>query len=134
MLFRYQLSLAVAAMALVAGLTSGSVHAQDKANVTGTWKYSATVNGQSRETTMKLKQEGEKVTGSVSRDGVESAISEGAVKDGAVTLTVLRERDGMKFTIKYNGKLEGDSIKGQMEMNAGGQARKMDWEAKREKS
>jgi hypothetical protein len=134
MLVRTQVSLALAALALAVGLAGGNAIAQEKKDATGTWKYSVTFNDQTRETTMKLKQEGEKLTGTVTgRDGGETAIDEGGtVKDGTVAFGVTRERDGQKFTVKYNGKLDGDTIKGTMEFNFGGNARMVDWEAKRQ--
>ena len=135
MLVRTQVSLVLAALALAVGLAGGNAAAQDKKDATGTWKYSITFNDQTRETTMKLKQEGDKLTGTITgRDNMESPIDEGTVKDGVVAFSVTRERDGQKFTVKYNGKLEGDTIKGTMEVNFGGQARMVDWEAKREKT
>jgi hypothetical protein len=50
-----------------------------------------------------------------------------------VSFTVTRERDGNKFVSKYSGKLEGDTIKGKIETERGGQTRSVDWVAKREK-
>ena len=44
---------------------------------------------------------------------------------------VTRERDGQKFTIKYSGKTSGDTLKGKMEVNFGGEDRSFDFEAKR---
>ena len=134
MLVRTQVSLALAALALAVGLAGGNATAQEKKDATGTWKYSVTFNDQTRETTMKLKQEGEKLTGTVAgRDGTDSPIDEGGtIKDGAVAFGVTRERDGQKFTVKYSGKLDGDTIKGTMEFNFGGNARMVDWEAKRQ--
>ncbi|MBI3465365.1 MAG: hypothetical protein HY000_20255 [Planctomycetes bacterium] len=132
MLLRSHLTLALAALALAVGLAGGNARAQDKKDATGTWKFSVTFNDQTFETTLKLKQEGEKLTGTATgRGGTETEISDGTVKDGAVSFSVVRERDGQKFTTKYNGKLEGDSIKGTRESNFGGQARTADWEAKR---
>jgi len=134
MLLRSHLSLALAALALAVGLAGGSARAQDKKDATGTWKYSVTFNNQTFESTMKLKQEGDKLTGTVSgRGGTEREIEGGTVKDGVVTFSVVRERDGQKVTTKYNGKLEGDTIKGTLQSNFGGQDRTTDWEAKREK-
>ena len=55
-------------------------------------------------------------------------------KDGELSFSVTREgRDGQKMTSKYSGKLSGDTIKGKIEMPArgGGEARTLDWEAKR---
>jgi hypothetical protein len=134
MSLRSQLSLALTILALAVGVAGGNASAQEKKDATGTWKYSITFNDQTRETTIKLKQEGEKLTGTITgRDGTESPIDEGTVKDGVVAFGVTRERDGQKFTVKYNGKLDGDTIKGTLEFSFGDQARKVDWEAKREK-
>ena len=38
---------------------AGPARAEDKANPTGTWKYTVDVNGQSIEVTIKLKLEGD---------------------------------------------------------------------------
>src|SRR5712691_7965259 len=110
--------------------------ADDKADATGTWKSSFTTqNGQTIETTLKLKQDGDKVTGTVKRgDDKEIDIEEGKIKDGELTFQVTRERDGNKFTVKYKGKVTKDSIKGKVEFERDGQTRSRDWEAKREKS
>ena len=108
-----------------------------KASVDGTWKWSfQTQNGETRESTAKLKQEGEKITGTVSgRQGNETEIKDGKLdKDGKLTFTVTREFNGNTMTAKYEGKLEGDTIKGKIETTRGdGQTREREWEAKREK-
>jgi hypothetical protein len=51
-----------------------------------------------------------------------------------VTFSVTRERNGQKRTTKYNGKLEGDTIKGKAEFQRDGQTQSRDWEAKRDKA
>jgi hypothetical protein len=109
-----------------------------KAKVTGTWKWEFTTqNGDKRETTAKLKQDGEKVTGTVSgrQGGNDTEIKDGKIdKDGKLTFTVEREFNGNKMTTKYNGKVEGDTIKGKTETTRGdGQSREREWEAKRAK-
>ena len=63
----------------------------------------------------------------------EVAISDGAFKDDKVSFTVTRERNGQKFTQKYTGTVSGDTIKGKIESERGGQSRSVDWEAKRQK-
>src|SRR5438552_3173767 len=45
---------------------AGMARAEDKPNPTGTWKYTADVNGQSIDVTIKLKLDGDKLTGTVS--------------------------------------------------------------------
>ncbi len=44
-----------------------------------------------------------------------------------------REREGQKFVIKFKGKVSGDTIKGKMEIDIGGETCDREWEAKREK-
>jgi hypothetical protein len=66
----------------------------------------------------------------------EVPITDASFKDGTLAFTVTRERQGNKIISKYNGKVEGDTIKGKIEtMQEGGEARQpRDWEAKREKA
>ena len=120
---------------LAIGLIIPASAADAKANPTGTWKWSQTgQDGQSIESTLKLKLDGDKLTGTVSRrDGGETAIEDGKFKDGEVSFQATRERNGQKFVIKYHGKVEGDTIKGKTEFERNGEARSRDWEAKRAK-
>ena len=123
----------VAAIMVMAGLT-GSVRADDKANPTGTWKWTITINDQKMERTLKLKLDGAKLTGSMpGRDGKDIEIQDGSFKDGTVTFNVVRERDGQKFTVKFNGKVSGDTIKGKREFERNGETMSSDWEATRAK-
>jgi len=59
-------------------------------------------------------------------------IKDGKLKDGELTFSVTRERNGQSMTTKYQGKVDGDKIKGKM-MREGGQGEGRDWEAKRAK-
>jgi hypothetical protein len=116
------------------------VQAQDKkVDPTGTWTWTSPGRngGPERKSTLKLKLEGDKVTGSVSapgRDGQASdvAIADGKLKGDEVSFTVTREFNGNKFTAKYSGKINGDAIKGKVETERDGNAQSRDWEAKRE--
>jgi hypothetical protein len=126
--------LATALVVTLAG-SVGLARADDKPNPTGTWKWTVNFGGQEREMTLKLKLEGDKLTGAmVGRNNQETAIEEGQFKDGEVSFKVTRERQGNKFTTKYSGKVSGDSIKGKTEFERDGQAQSRDWEAKRAKS
>jgi hypothetical protein len=136
---------ALLALLVVVGMTALAANvwaADDKkddkaANVTGTWKWSFTgQNGQSRETTAKLKQDGEKLTGTVSgrQGGNDTEITDGKVKGNEVSFKVVREFNGNKITTSYEGKVDGDSIKGKSSTTGGQQERPArDWEAKRAK-
>ena len=96
----------------------------------GTWKWSFERNGQKTETTLKLKLEGDKLTGTITgRDGKENAIEEASYKDGEVKFQVTRERNGNKVTSKYEGKISGDTITGKVTFGENSR----DWKAERQK-
>lgn len=126
------------ALAVFAAFVVPAIAADDakdsKAKVDGTWKWSFTTqNGDKREGSAKLKQDGEKVTGTVAgRQGNDTEIKDGKIdKDGNVSFTVTREFNGNSFTQKFHGKVEGDTIKGKIESTRDGETRERDWEAKR---
>ena len=111
---------------------SASARAADKPNPTGTWKWTAKMGDQTVERSLKLKLEGDKLTGTMpGRDGKETSIADGKFKDGELSFSVTRERDGQKMTSKYSGKVSGDTIKGKVEFTREGQTQSRDWDAKR---
>ena len=120
---------AVVCVLAIAGLAG----ADDRPNPTGTWKYAADVNGQSIDVTIKLKLEGDKLTGTVAALDMESKIEDARYKDGEVSFKVNREMNGNKFTIKYTGQIKGDTFKGKRELERDGQTNTRDFEAKRSK-
>jgi hypothetical protein len=125
--------LAVAAMFVVCAGFVGTVHADDKANPTGTWKWKAGTGNRAREVTLKLKLDGDKLTGSVVGRNNDTPIEDAKFKDGEVSFKVTREGKGGKTTTSYSGKVSGDTIKGKVESERGGKTQSRDWEAKREK-
>jgi hypothetical protein len=133
-----RIGLGVLVLSLAASEPSGLAQAKEaKAqNASGTWKSSfMTTNGDKLETTYKLKQNEAKITGVViGRGGKEAKIEEGKVEGGKVSFQVTREFNGNKFVIKYRGTLDGDTIKGKVELpGQDGKSRSFDWEAKRQK-
>jgi hypothetical protein len=105
------------------------------ADVTGTWKWTVERNGNTIETTLKLKQDGEKLTGTISgRQGSNDIeIEEGKVKDDTVSFKVTRTFGDNKIVMKYQGKLSGDSIKGDTKFERDGEEQSREWLAKRDK-
>jgi hypothetical protein len=112
---------------------AGMARAEDKPNPTGTWKYTADVNGQSIDVTIKLKLQGGKLTGTVSVLDTETKIEAGKYKAGEVSFTVHPEVSGNKLTIKYRGKIKGDTFKGKREFGGDGATNTREFEAKRSK-
>ena len=114
---------------------AGLAQAADKPEPTGTWKWSVTFNDQTRDVTLKLKLDGDKLTGAMlGRDNQETKIDDATFKDGEVAFSVTRERNGRKNTTQYKGKLDGDAIKGTIEMTRDGNTTTRDWNAKRDKA
>jgi hypothetical protein len=126
------------AAGFVLGLV-GLTAAQDKkSDPTGTWKWETERNGQKRETVLKLKLDGDKLTGTITAGrGKDQAsdvkIEDGKFKDGEVTFTVTREFNDQKRVTKYSAKVDGDTMKGTATSERDGNEQKREFEAKREK-
>jgi hypothetical protein len=145
-----RLVLMLSALALMLCAAAQVKAADDKAaNVTGTWVISQqNRNGNTSETTLKLKQDGEKVTGTVTpparggqggnggtaRTPKAIEIEDGKItSSGELTFKTTRENtQGNKMVSTYHGKIEGDTIKGTIESEGrNGQTRSREFEAKR---
>ena len=97
----------------VALLTSLNLFAE---NATGTWKGSYPGrDGQTRESTIVLKAEGEKLTGTVAGGRGESEIKDGTINGADISFSVVRNFGGNDVTVKYKGKLAGDAIQFKVE-------------------
>lgn len=86
------------------------------ADITGTWKASMETPNGTRETTMKFQADGEKLTGTVSGGrGGDAQIENGKIKGDKVSFTVTRKFNDNEFKMNYKGKLDGDTLKLQVE-------------------
>lgn len=106
------------------------------ADPNGTWKWSTPGrDGQTRESTLKLETKEGKITGVLAGMRGETPVTDVVVKDDTIDFSVTREMGGNKWTSKYHGKIEGDTIKGTIEMPGrdGGEPRKLEWNATRAK-
>jgi hypothetical protein len=110
--------------------------AEDKkaVNVDGKWKWNyKTRDGQETEVYVKLKRDGEKLTGAYfARDGKETPIENGKINGDQLTFDVNREVGDQKMLFKYSGKISGDTINGKIVF---GREKPLphDWEATRVK-
>ncbi len=140
-------------MGAVLSLAVAEVRAADK--ITGTWSWAQQRRGGAepaadapvRKTTLKLKADGEKLTGTIAQPmggrgggGAAAAapasteISDGKIKGDEISFSVKREFNGNAMVMKYNGKVEGDKITGKIEAPGrnGGDPTSRDWTATRE--
>ena len=130
----------VACAVLALGAAVQSQAADSKADPTGTWTWTTPGRngGPDRKSTLKLKLDGDKVTGTVTSPGrqggqaQDTAIEDGKLKGEELSFSVTREVNGNKFTAKYSGKLAGDTIKGKSESQRDNQPVTRDWVARKE--
>ncbi len=114
------------------GLLAPATHAAAPADATGSWKWTVERNGQSWDVVLKLKQEGDKLTGTMSgRQGNDTAIEDGKVTGDEVSFRVVRTFNDQKMVQNFKGKVEGDTITGKIEGERNGEKTSRDWTAKR---
>lgn len=109
------------------------------ASPAGTWKWSGPGrNGHGFTQTLKLQLQGDQLTGTLlgfdtPRGHVpDAAIGDASYKDGVVKFTITREFGDRKFVQHFEGKLDGDTLKGSVSMTGrDGEERTHDWSATR---
>src|SRR5262249_49938790 len=128
---------AIRSMALVLGLCGLAGAAGDKVvDPVGTWKCEDEIGDQHRTSTLKIKKDGDNLTGRMSwPDQDETKLKDVKLKDGALTFSAVRKLGGMEdgITVEYTLKIDGDQLKGKGAAEFGGEKREFDIEGKREK-
>ena len=81
------------------------------ADVTGKWTAEVQGRNGAMTTTFVFKVEGEKLTGTVSGRGGDTAISDGTVKGDDLSFNVTLNFNGNEMKMAYKGKVAGDEIK-----------------------
>lgn len=123
-------SILALALCLVSLGLSGVAQAAD--DPSGVWKWTTERGGRTRESSVTLMLDGDKLTGHVpGRNNVVIPIENATYKDGDVSFSVTRERNGVKFTTKYKGKVTTDTITGKIEFERDGKQESRDWTAKK---
>jgi hypothetical protein len=106
-------------------------------DINGKWSFKQRGRQEGNEVTMilELKQDGEKLTGTVGREGgdMKTEIKEGSIKGQDISFVVVREFNGREIKTMYKGKLDGDAIKGNVISMRQGQEQSREWVANRAK-
>jgi len=103
-----------------------SLSAQE-VNVTGDWEMIVTTPRGERTRDVHFKQEGEKLT--VTMQGRRGEVTaEGTVKGNEIEWTITRSTPRGEFTMTYTGKIEGDTMSGEVQMGDFGSS---EWKAKK---
>ena len=103
-----------------------SLSAQE-VNVTGDWEMTITTPRRDRTQGVNFKQEGEKLT--VTMKGRRGEVTaEGTVKGNEIEWTITRSTPRGEFTMTFTGKIEGDTMSGEVQMGDFGSS---EWKAKK---
>jgi len=105
--------------AAVTLLAAVAVYAAD-ADITGTWNLSVTTQRGTRDSSMVLTQSGSDLKGTYKGQRGELPVT-GSIKGGDFNLTYKLEVQGNAIEVKYVGTVEGDSMKGSVDLGAMGQ-------------
>ena len=120
-------------MALVL-VVCGLAVAANQADPVGTWKCEYNIGDQKRTSTLMIKKDGDKLTGTMSwPDQKDTPLKDVKSKDGELTFSAERVLGDNKFNIEYKFMVNGDTLKGKGTLDVGGEKRDFDIEGKREK-
>jgi hypothetical protein len=99
----------------IAGIVT--VAAAQDAQVAGTWTLSsAGRGGNMQNSTLTLKQDGQKLTGTLAGGRGGDAPLTGTISGNNITFSVTRQSQNGAITIQYTGSVSGDSMKGTLTM------------------
>jgi autotransporter translocation and assembly factor TamB len=105
------------------------------ADLTGDWKWTSQSASGAVQMTAKLVQKDGALTGTVTGRQGPAEIADASLKGGVVAFSVTRSSGGKTMVIKYEGKIEGDTITGTIERPGpnGAAPTKTEWKASRGK-
>jgi hypothetical protein len=101
------------------------------ADPTGTWKWERAFNDNNAEFTLKLNWNGKELTGKYSAFDNTSDIERAKLEKDQISFIAQREFNGNQFEVKFDGKVQDDSIIGTIAVDFGDGEQEFDWEAKR---
>ena len=112
----------------------GLAVAANQADPVGTWKCEYNIGDQKRTSTLMIKKDGDKLTGTMSwPDQKDAPLKDVKSKDGELTFSAERVLADNKFNVEYKLMVNGDALKGKGTLDVGGEKRDFDIEGKREK-
>ena len=101
------------------------------ANVDGDWQWTFSRPGGRRDYTLRLVQKFQEFNGKVTAGGQESPIRKGRLAGDQLSFTVKEKIDGKNVAMGFNGRVDGPSIQGVVEIQGGPSAGKYPWTARR---
>ncbi len=121
----------IASLLLAFATSLTTVHAAEKVDPSGTWKWESKIGENNVKFSLMLKVKDEKVTGTFSAGDRKSEIKSGSLKGDQLSILVERQYNDRQLKIDFHGKVTQNTIKGKVSVAAGNEPREFDWEAKR---
>ncbi|WP_435008648.1 hypothetical protein P12x_005859 [Tundrisphaera lichenicola] len=124
---------AILSLTLALGLCG--LAADDKAaDPVGTWNCEYEIGGEQRTSTLEIKKDGDKFTGTMSwANQKDEKLKDLKFKDGKMTFSAVRKIMDREIPIDYTLTVEGDKLKGKGEVEVGDRTQEFEIEGKREK-
>jgi hypothetical protein len=121
-------SKAILIASLFAMLLAMATAAVAQSKIDGNWEMSMQGRqGNTTTSTLTIKTDGNKLSGSIKRQRGETPISDGTVDGNKISFTVTRQTPNGEMKQAYSGTVDGDNIKGTVQMGENSR----DWTAKR---
>src|ERR1043166_3596444 len=100
-------------IALVLGFCGRVSAADEKGDPVGTWKCEYEIGGQPPTSTLTIKKDGDKLTGTMDwPDQKDAKLKDVKLKDGELTFSAERVLGDNKFNVEYKLKIADDKLKG----------------------
>jgi len=120
-----KISLAIITLAL---LLAPVLSAAQEVNVTGDWELTIESPRGTRTQNVHFEQTGDKLVVTMEGRRGGEVTGEGTISGNEIEWSITRSFRGNSFTMTYQGTVEGDSMKGEVEMGGRGT---MEWTAKK---
>jgi SAM-dependent methyltransferase len=102
------------------------------ANVAGTWRVQLPEAFGKRPYTIRLQQQFQEVTGAARAGGDETVVKEATLTGAQLRFTAATQVQGQQVTMQFTGRVNGEAMKGDVEVQGGPLAGTHPWTAKRE--
>jgi len=102
------------------------------ANAAGLWRWRMSTSTGDHEYSLRLDQTFQEIRGKVSRQGREVPISEPRLLGDKLNFTFTEDMNKQKAVMRFNGRISGDTIIGNVAVQGGPSAGSYGWTAKRE--
>ena len=102
------------------------------ADVSGIWRWSVSTSAGERDYTLRLAQKFQEIRGEVNVKGQEVPIADARLAGNQLTFTFREDPNEQKAVMQFDGRINGDTIKGNVEVQGGPFAGNYHWTAKRD--